>query len=189
MIMARKKLKIILILLACAQTLFLVSMLVNRNLKLIRGTEVILESRMLDPRDLFRGHYVNLSLAISRTPIGEATLEGKVSPGAQIYTTLKQGDDRFWVIDTISEEKPAGDQPFLKAAARFYSKDGGISRQSYLMRFPFDRYFAEKKNALALEKINRDGKLGIIVMVDDKGSGAIKGLLIDGESIYDEPLF
>lgn len=187
--MGGKNLKLILIFLAVVQTLFLASMLVNRNLKLIRGTEVILESRMVDPRDLFRGHYVNLRLTISNTPTEGATLVGTVKPGDELFVTLKWGEEDFWIVDTISTTKPNGDQPFLRGAARFRSQADGISGGTYRMSFPFDRYFAEKKNALALEDINRNGKLGIILMVDDEGRGAIKGLLVDGKKVYDEPLF
>lgn len=187
--MVAKNLKLILILLAIGQTLFLASMLINRNLKLVRGTEVVLESRMIDPRDIFRGHYVNLQLAISNVPVDAVTVIGPVDQNDDIFVTLKWGDGDFWTIDTISTSQPTGDQPFLKARARFTASPTIAADDTYRMRFPFDRYFAEKKNALALEKIYHDGKLGIIVMVSAQGDGAIKGLIINGEKIYDEPLF
>lgn len=185
--MVRKNLKAALFFLALVQSAVLLTMLIERNLKLVRGTEVVLESRMVDPRDLFRGHYTRLHLAISSIKADQVLVTGDIAYDQEIYATLKWGEDEFWIVDTISAARPNGDQPFLKAHALFSSKNESIV--NYALRFPFDRYFAEKKDALALEQINRDGKLGIITMVGDTGSGIIKGLIIDGEKIYDEPLF
>lgn len=58
-----------------------------------------------------------------------------------------------------------------------------------ILSFPIDRYFAPKDRALELEGINRNGRMGVILALDDSGYGAIKGLMIDGQRIYEEPLY
>ena len=59
---------------ALLQTLVLGRMIESRAAILVSGTEVLLKTAPVDPRDLLRGDYVALSYDISRVPL--ATLTG-----------------------------------------------------------------------------------------------------------------
>ena len=43
--------------------------------------------------------------------------------------------------------------------------------------------------AQELDRLRRDQKLGVILALDGKGGAVIKGLTVDGERVYDEPLW
>ena len=43
--------------------------------------------------------------------------------------------------------------------------------------------------AQALEKIQRDQKLGVVLSLDEAGNGLIKGLMVEGKLVYDERVF
>ena len=60
---------------------------------------------------------------------------------------------------------------------------------SHVIRFPIDRFFAEKNRAKDLEKVRRDRNLGVVVALGPNGEAAIKGISVEGELIYNEPLW
>ena len=51
---------------ALLQSGALASMIYDRAQRIATGREVVLESRMRDPRDLFRGHFVTLNLDVGQ---------------------------------------------------------------------------------------------------------------------------
>lgn len=167
------------------QVLLLGAMLWNRVMTIRSGQEVILESRFVDPRDLFRGHYVRLNL----TP---GPIDSEI-PGTAldfqyndpVIISLKPGKDGFWVAKAVFKEFPKEtSDPVLEGT--FIGNS--TVENGFRVRFPFDRYFAPKKRAQELENLPSDKKLGVILALDGKGSGVIKGITVGSDVIYDEPL-
>lgn len=169
------------ILAALIQTGLIGQMIWARAAILKDGVEVRLQTGFVDPRDLFRGHYVTLNLLISTIDATKVTRDGDFRHGDPIWVVLAEGDDGFWHPDAVLHG-PAPDRVALRGT--FRSDYGGEIRVS----FPFDRYFAPRERALELEDLRRDQRLGVILAVTPDGQGAVKGITIDGEVIYDEPL-
>lgn len=163
------------------------AMIFNRARKLEDGREVILESRFVDPRDLFRGHYVRLNLVAGELERGKIETDGEIRNGSEVFVELQKGDGDFWTAKKLWNAIPAGsDAAFLKGEVTGIPSGNSTA---YRIRFPFDRYFAPKLRAQELEKFRQDQQLGVILAVDEAGSGYIKGITVEGEVIYDEPLY
>ena len=182
--MTGMKFKLALVAVLILQIGLIAAMLFERVTTIRNGQEVVLQSRFVDPRDIFRGHYVRLNLV--------AGTIGKNLPGASehfsyndpVYVSLKQGPNGFWIAKALHKNFPGtGEDPVLIGSF------GGTQGNTLRIRFPFDRYFAPKDRAQELEKIRNQQKLGVVLALNGKGGGVIKGLTIDGEIIYDEPLF
>ncbi|MGI9353046.1 MAG: GDYXXLXY domain-containing protein [Rhizobiaceae bacterium] len=182
--MTGKKFKLALIAVFTLQLVLIAAMLFDRVTTIRNGQEVLLQSRFVDPRDVFRGHFVRLNLI--------AGTIGKNLPGASeqfrhndpVYVSLKEGKDGFWVAKALYKNLPGKvEDPVLMG------NFGGTQGNTLRIRFPFDRYFAPKDRAQQLEKIRNQQKLGVVLALNGKGGGVIKGLTIDGEIVYDEPLF
>lgn len=71
-----------------AVVLVLAGMVLYQERILQRGTTVILQTRPVDPRDLFRGEYVTLRYAIERHELLEATVSGQPE-GARVHVRLE----------------------------------------------------------------------------------------------------
>jgi uncharacterized membrane-anchored protein len=168
---------------ALLQTAALAKMVTDRAALLRNGTEVVLETGAIDPRDLFRGHYTILNLEISRVPRDSVTLDPDLQPGAPVYVTLAEGADGYWRAAGLFAAPPAGATPVIRGIFEF------ASGPDVILSFPFDRYFAPKTRALELEALDRADRMGVILALDSAGYGAIKGLMIDGARLYEEPLF
>ena len=162
-------------------------MVYDRMQLLANGKEIILKTEPVDPMSLFRGEYVILSYPITRLP---------VSPPEELVA----GDTRYVVV----EEKVAGEWSFVAVSklppASLGPKQvmlrgsivdvwwGGPQEQMQL-RFGIEGYFVEQGQGKVLEDKVRTGDLRVIVAVDSSGKAGIKGLMLDGNVRYDEPLF
>ena len=174
---------------AILQTAALGKILYDRASFLTSGQEVVLQSGMVDPRDLFRGHYVQLRLTVGT--INESTIEvtGEPKYSEPVHVELKPGEDEFWVAKALYAEFPENaDGPVITGKLVADGAITGETTRNFVISFPFDRYFADKERALELEDIRNDSKLGVVLAVGDDGQGAIKGISIDGKLIYSVPV-
>ena len=172
---------------ALVLTMALGWMVYDRINLLQRGTEIVLKTRPVDPRSLFRGHYARLNYDVSTIQKANAGFEWpeKLKRREKVYVVFKPGDEGYWVIERMSKmmPKPEAGKVFIAARVRY----AGKRRMS--LRYGIERYFAPKKQALKLERQNRKIPVGVIIRVSTKGVAAISGLMLDGKKIYDEPLF
>jgi uncharacterized membrane-anchored protein len=168
---------------ALLQTAALAKMVTDRAALLRNGIEVVLETGAIDPRDLFRGHYAILNLAISVIDVSGVSIDPALAPGMPAYVTLRPGPDLYWQPEAVHATLPDGGGPVLRGHLDYRD-----DRQLFLS-FPFDRYFAPQDRALELERLDRAGRMGVILALDGQGQGPIKGLMIDEALIYEEPLF
>lgn len=169
------------------QTGAIAAMMYKYALQINSGREVVVQSGFLDPRDLFRGHYVVLNLAIGNMRNGTVEIDSEFRRPDDVFVELKKSDSGFWIAQKLWHEIPTGhDSAFLKGEIRSVPI---IKSGRYRITFPQDRYFAPKKRAQELENLRRDRKLGVILAVSADGSAFIKGITVDGKKIYDEPVW
>jgi len=164
----------------------------DRHSLLENGREVVLQSAMVDPRDLFRGHYVTLNLSVGAMEEGTFTIDGELKTGEDIFVSLKPGEYGFWVADVLHAAMPENaSAPVLRGRLVSDRPVTGTGNDAprYVIRFPFDRYFADRKKAKDLEKVRNDRKLGVIISVGGNGEGAVKGISVDGDLVYVERVF
>ena len=171
---------------ALFQTAALGKLVWDRASALQSGREVVLKSTGFEPRDMFRGHYVRIRLDISDFDLDGVTVNGKIGYNDPVWVELLPGDDGFAMPTAIHDQQPETSNPVLQGTASFTS--GGSVKKARI-RFPFSRYYAEKSRALDLDDMNRKGDLGVILSVQPDGTGLIKGLTLDGQKIYEEPLY
>ncbi len=185
--MGRKNFLVAAVVVLVLQSAAVGAMIYKRANQLTSGREVVIESGFVDPRDLFRGHYVTLNLVVGDLHKDKISIDREFTYKDQVYVELKKGDALFWTAQKLWHELPQGSNAaFIKGKITRVPRK---SSQSYRISFPYDRYFAPKKRAKELEKFRRDRKLGIVLALGKDGSGAIKGITVDGEMIYDEPLY
>lgn len=172
---------------ATVQTAVIGGMMYKRSLQISSGQEVTLESRFVDPRDLFRGHYVRLRLNVGDLKKETTSIDDTFKRKEEVYVELEQGEKGFWIARKLWHEIPKGHiSVFIKGKVTFVPRR---KNGQYRINFPQDRYFAPKKRAQELEKFRQDQKLGVILSLSADGEGFIKGITIAGEKIYDEPVW
>lgn len=172
---------------ATCQSLAIAGMLVTHNQRLTSGREVVIRSAFVDPRSLFRGHYVIINLRPGDLTKSAIEAEGPFQPKETVYVELVQQEGIYWVAKKLWRSVPKEKtNPVIKGTMMWDPKKAS---QPYRIRFPFDRYFAPRSRAKALEKIQADQKLGVVLSLQNDGTGLIKGLMVDGQIVYDESVF
>jgi uncharacterized membrane-anchored protein len=169
-------------------------MVVDRVMILRTGTDVTLQTRPLDPRDFLRGDYVVLGYDISSVAAGALKDEPAAGRDNPIFVKLVPNRDGFY--EAISVHAAPVDVASPEVLIRGHvisgvncSRDRCSFASTLQVRYGIERYFVPEGEGKKLESARNQRKLTIVAAVAPTGRAAIKRLMIDGEPVYDEPLF
>lgn len=177
---------------AIVQTAILGYMIEGRASILRSGTDVLLKTAPVDPRDLLRGDYVILTYdisTISTTSItGTRPQTGEV---ARLNVRLKPGADGFWTVsaasfDPLAEE--AGSVVLLSQPVTIYDwewQNAGNLTVSY----GIERFYVPEGEGRPIEDGRNQGRVSVAVRVSEGGQAQIRALMLDNEPLYEEPLY
>ncbi|MEZ2130604.1 MULTISPECIES: GDYXXLXY domain-containing protein [unclassified Sinorhizobium] len=178
------------IIVAAVQTVILGYMIESRAAVLRNGTEILLKTAPIDPRDLLRGDYVTLNYDISSVPLSTLTGEIPAQPGEEVLSVrLRKQDDGFWAVaeSSFGDLPPAPDSIVLHSLPfyNFATKRDDTARVDY----GIERYYVPEGEGRALETARSDGRVSIAARVSEDGSAQIRSLLLDGQPVCEEPLY
>jgi len=198
-----------LIVLALAQTLFLGAMIWDR-VSLLRSPDVVtLKTAPIDPRDIFRGHYVILSYEISQLPLGTLAGDDEFADGDTVHVELAP-DGETWnaVAAWRDRPEPADGNKIIRGRIVYVAESRPIARSlddgtemetqpeapcpgcmTATVLYGIESYFVPEGEGRVLEDERNAGSLTVDVALGRGGTAAIKGLRLDGEPVYEEPLF
>jgi uncharacterized membrane-anchored protein len=178
------------VIVALLQTL-IIGYTIESHASILRsGTEVLLKTAPIDPRDLLRGDYVVLNYDISSVPASTVVGDLPKEAGEKVLSVrLQKQPDGFWSIAESSfgalELKP--DTVVLKSRPfQYYPVEGG---QAIRVDYGIERYYVPEGEGRDLEQARSDGQLSIAARVSDSGQAQIRRLLVDGKPVYEEPLY
>lgn len=140
------------------------------------GAKIILETRPVDPRDLFRGDYVVLSYNIS-------VIDPKDFPDLIAPNTLAVGDSLYVVVDPTNpsgkalqvSRQPFVDKTYLHGIIHRVHSDGKLE-----IRYGIENYFVPEKKGKEIEALQGKG-LQATIFVDPQGNALIESLLLNGD--------
>lgn len=205
-------------LLALAMTLVVLGMIAVYARDLNGGTEITLKTEPVDPRSLFLGHYATLGYAISRLG-GDLLGGRCYERNEPIYVTLERGEDEWRAVAAAPAMPADGfgeNRVTLRGRVSWHSgcpneknSDPAISQtpvtepappseEQIFILYGVEQYFASPGAARRLEELARrrpaEGEetlepLQIILSVPRSGRALIKGVVIDGEKVYDQTIW
>lgn len=177
---------------ALVQTSILGYMIEGRASILRSGTEVLLKTAPVDPRDLLRGDYVILSYDISNistTSIsGTRPKEGEV---ASLHVRLKPGADGFWTVSQASFDPLAaedGSVVLLSQPITMYGWEWE-NAGNLIVSYGIERFYVPEGEGRPIEDGRNEGRVSVAARVSDDGQAQIRALMLDGEPLYEEPLY
>ncbi|VVT12557.1 GDYXXLXY domain-containing protein [Hoeflea sp. EC-HK425] len=195
----RRELNPLLAAIVCSVVLVgsLVLMIQGRAAILRDGAEIVLKTEPVDPRDLMRGDYVRLGYT-DISSIDKGLIEGgwpAQDTTAPVWLILAPGGDGAYVPKAARFSKPSvmavqelvvlRSLPVRITIAR---PDGGLNSIGPL-RFGIERYYVPEGEGLEIEKAQNEGRTRVAVRVSEDGEPQISRLMIDGETLYEEPLY
>lgn len=149
--------------------LILLAMTIKPEATVLFGQEILLETRAVDPTDLFRGDYVSVNFAISEIPKTMLPEPLQTIKNKNLYISLRQ-EGKIYVVDKVSEVKPK-QGVYLKGKIQ----DPYTPLNTYHMDYSLDKYFVRQGTGEELQKSsNAGGLIGTVRVLG--GYGVITGL-------------
>lgn len=155
--------------------------LVDRLQVQMNGQEVKLELIPIDPRDLLRGDYVIINLAIGRLSADLPGAEG-VKAGEQVFVALQQAEDGLMAATSISKTKDTSARVVI--AGKVQSATGEEIRIDY----GIDAFFLPEGEGLVIERLDRE-RVQLVVAVTKDGRSLPLRLLVDGKLFNSDAAF
>jgi uncharacterized membrane-anchored protein len=176
------------------QVALIALMVFDRARILHSGTEVMLKTRPVDPRDFLRGDYVVLNYDISSVDAGSLKDQPSSGKNTPVYVKLAKQPDGFHNAISVHREPVAvgAGEVLIHGYARYGANCGPDNRffcAKIELNYGLESFFVPQGEGLELEKSRNDGKVAVIASVTSGGRAAIKRLLLDGKPVYDEPSF
>jgi uncharacterized membrane-anchored protein len=105
------------IIIVCLQVLLLFGIIAYREYWIATGDKVVLKTTPVDPRDIFRGDYVNLTYEITNLLLDSQSQRPEFLPGQPIFVNFDTAADGASFAASVSKELPAGGQ-FIQGRVR-----------------------------------------------------------------------
>lgn len=171
-------------------------MIQGRAAILQNGAEIILKTSPVDPRDLMRGDYVRLAFE-SISVVDGSLFEGEwpdKTGFAPVWLTLETGEDGLAVPTAVTHKKPEPVNPkavYLrsKPVELYGAEQSGSKDVSVSLSFGIERYYVPEGEGLEIEAARNAQRTTVAVRVSEDGEAQIARLMIDGEALYQEPLY
>ncbi|MCU7835102.1 MAG: GDYXXLXY domain-containing protein [gamma proteobacterium symbiont of Taylorina sp.] len=184
------------------QSSFLFAMIAKKQNVLSSGTTVILETRPIDPRSLFRGDYIRLNYTINELKLKQLSGDKKFQRHDGVYIVL-QKQQLYWQAVSIYHKKASlsfmegeKDSAIIQGVVKSVShKRWNADEKKYIevesirIRYGIENYFVPEGEGLKLERPEEGDKVTLEIALDSDGEAAIKTLLLNGEPQYQESLF
>ena len=179
---------------AVIQIALLTMMVVDRIQILREGTEVTLQMRAVDPRDLLRGDYVTLGYDISQLSAGALLNQPAASRNPEVFVKLAPNRDGVFEAVSVHADAVVVTSPEVLIRGRvLYGATCGAKYNAFCdkltVRYNLERYFVPEGQGKQLEQARNQRKLLVVAAVAPSGRAAIKRLVVDGEPLYEEPWF
>ena len=165
------------IVLALAQLAIPAWMIMGQERVLREGRQIKIQTRPVDPADLFRGRYVALGFAVEQVPRDRAP--ETVEYDGTFYLELREGPDGLAEAVALTKEKPAGEL-VLPVTVNF------VSPEMVGVELPFNRYYMDENAAPAAEREYRNRAADMESWVTVRilnGRAVIEELYIGGKPV------
>lgn len=158
--------------------LVLVGIIYKHNVVIIKGKIILLKTEPVDPRDPFKGDYVNLQFDISR--IRETlTSEQKTDllRNHKIFAVLKSAKEEntdYFVLDYFTTKRPNASKVYIQGWV------WGEINNWMRVQYNIESYYVPEGKGKEIEShLGKD--LFVEIYLDYKGSASLKSLILDNK--------
>ena len=139
---------------------------------LTQGHEILLKTVPVDPRDLFRGDYVNLRYEISTIDLSRTPYDMPFNSGEDVFAILTKGD-KFWSVTRVAHYS----QPLQRNEVCIKGKVASSYENRINVDWGIESYFVPEGKGRDIEREIRD--VSVLVSVDRTCRALIKELYIN----------
>lgn len=147
-----------------------------------RGKEVVLNLRPVDPRDLLRGDYIIINLAINRLPA--QLLKGGVDlePGDTVYAGLEIAEDGGVKVVCLTKKRAEAGPLAIKG--KYLSTLSGLVSVDY----GIDAFYLPEGAGIEIEQMSAE-RVQLVAAIHPDGRSLPLRLLVDGKEFKSDAAF
>lgn len=191
---SRRYLLVAAVAVALVQIGFLVTMITGRAAILRDGTEIVLKTEPVDPRDLLRGDYVVLGYDISMLPgeLIQPAEEGDAEAGDRtVFVRLAPGADGFHqAIAARLDHPPEAEKGEGEVDIRGVVRSWAPGRQhGFFVEYGIERYYVPEGEGLEIERGMMVRDFVMHVAVSASGTAQIRSFHDGDRLLYAEPWY
>lgn len=163
---------ILFVCLVALQVALVGTMAMSREAILDSGERVVLETRPIDPRDLFRGDYVVLTYEIELLSVSELSwVAEELTSGSAVWVQLVPTGDYHEAVSVWDEPVDIGD-PMIRGTVEY------VTTEQLVVDYNINEYFIPEGRGYEIENASL---VDVVVAVSDDGVAVIDYLIVDGE--------
>lgn len=106
------------ILLIVLQLFMLSGIIIYRQHWVATGERILLKTQPVDPRDIFRGDYVELSYDITNFDLDAMSVKENFKRNEKVYVILRKNEDNTFSASLVSKVLPHRNSPFIQGRVR-----------------------------------------------------------------------
>ena len=164
------------------QTMVLLGMIGFKEYTLRTGIPILLSTKPVDPRALFRGDYVTLRYTINTLNVTQLSGDTHYWPGDPIFVGLERtSEGPYWHAVSSHRNRPAAraGRVVIKGQVQGMSKRP-VAPRHVPVRYLIEDYFVPEGKGQALES----GKVDVQLAVDRYGRAGILSVQVDGQVLF-----
>ncbi len=169
-------------LLALIQLALLAIPLADRLDVQLTGKEVTLEVRPVDPRDLLRGDYVIINLAIMQLEKLKIAGTTDLKPGDRVYVSLEAGPDGIARAKGISKQRDLTLEHVIAGTVR------SVNDQEVWVDYGLDAFYVPEGTGREIERLDAS-RISLVAALHADGRSLPLRLLVDGKPFKSEGAF
>ncbi|NVK33373.1 MAG: GDYXXLXY domain-containing protein [Rhodobacteraceae bacterium] len=146
------------------------------------GREATLAVRPVDPRDLLRGDYVIINLAISEIPSEIAASLGTVKRNETIYVGLTPDTSGVARVSSVSRSRDGAGELAIKGTVFSRSND------ALRMNYGIDAFYVAEGTGKVIEQMDTS-RVQLVVAISADGRSLPLRLLVDGKPFKSDDAF
>lgn len=160
----------------------LLALAIKPLLTVVFGQEIYLQTRIYDPRDIFRGDYIHLAYEISEIStdkvdeeLKKILKENRYDENQKIYIALSL-EEKYHQVEKVTLTPPK-EGVYLKAEGAYIRRR---EDSTMVVNYPWDKYYIPENTGKALEEKMRHNESYARIKVLN-GYGVLMELIINEE--------
>ncbi|MFH1860881.1 MAG: GDYXXLXY domain-containing protein [bacterium] len=175
------KQKILIFVVISLQILLLLSMIIKKEMSIRQGVKIIVRTVAVDPRDLFRGDYINLNYEFSRIDLNKIEHDkANFHKGQKVFVRLsKTGEDWQAVQVSLNPIKNiCPNEVLIKGSIEQYPSTDSIN-----VVYGIESYFVPEGEGKYIEKKIFEKMVSVELSIDKQGDASVCKIFIDKEEV------
>lgn len=173
--------KILISLAILLQVLFLSSVIVKKEMSIRQGVRIIVRTVPVDPRDLFRGDYINLNYEFSHIDLNKVEHD-KVNfhKGQRVFVRLSKIDEDWQAVQvSLNPIKDIGpNEVMIKGYVGQWPLADSIN-----VVYGIESYFVPEGKGKDIEREIFEKRVRVELSIDKRGYASICRIFIDEEEV------